>query len=299
MTTVLVTGATGQVGRDLVDWLDGRVPPGGDEGWQPDGAPIAAGEFTVAAHSHAALDITDVAAVAAALDSHHPAVVVNLAAYTQVDLAEGDAERCDRVNHRAVGQLSAACAERGARLITVSTDYVFDGRKGAAYVEDDPTGPLNVYGRTKRDGELACGPADTIVRTSWVMGQRGRNIARLVAERARAGAPVRFVTDQKGTVTAAADLARALVALVRRPPGGLVHVANRGATTPFEIAQFVATSVGAPASLVTPIVTAELEPTPAARRPPRSDLATERWAALGFAPLPPWRDGLRRVLSDY
>ena len=115
--------------------------------------------------------------------------------------------------------MSHAARDVGARLITISTDYVFDGTKGSAYVEYDETNPLNVYGASKREGELHCSSFDTVVRTSWVMGVRGKSVAHVIADRALSGATVRFVNDQMGTVTAASDLARALVTFVRESPG--------------------------------------------------------------------------------
>jgi dTDP-4-dehydrorhamnose reductase len=297
-TRVLVTGARGQVGVDLLATLAGESPPGSDPTWQPDDRAVRADEFEVVGRGRAELDVTDATAVAAELERTRPAVVVNLAAFTAVDAAEADPVRCDQVNHVAVGSLVAACTARGAHVITISTDYVFDGTKGAAYVEDDAPAPLNVYGRTKRDGEVAATSAATVVRTSWVMGRAGRPLARVVAERAAAGEPMAFVTDQVGTLTASADLARALITLIRVRPGGLWHVANDGAVSRFEIASWVADHVGR-RDLVRAITTDDLDPAPAARRPARSDLATNAWRAAGFAPLPSWRAALNRVVEGH
>lgn len=295
-TRVLVTGSSGQVGVDVVDVLGGVLPPGGDGAFCPDGRDVREGEFEVLALTRQELDVTDRDHVSAALRATRPDVVVNLAAYTAVDRAESDAPSCYAANAEAVGYLSEAAHDVGAHLITISTDYVFDGARGR-YVEGDETAPLNVYGASKRAGELLCREGDTVVRTSWVMGVRGRSVIHAMASRATAGESVRFVDDQCGTVTSAADLARSLVSFVRDRPGGYWHVANEGATTWFAIAQFVGTHYGRDDDFATAIATGDLVPTPAARRPARSDLVCEKFAAA-FAPMPPWRDALSRLLRD-
>jgi dTDP-4-dehydrorhamnose reductase len=296
-TRVLVTGAGGQVGLDLVDVLGGVVPPGGDAAFQPDGRRIDEGEFEVLGLTRHDLDVGDAQAARRAVGVAQPDVIVNLAAYTAVDRAEGDAAECFRVNAGGTSALSDAAREFGAHLITVSTDYVFDGLKGAAYVEQDIPAPLNVYGASKLAAERACRAEDTVVRTSWVMGVRGRSVVKVIARRARDGETVRFVTDQAGTVTLAADLARALATLVRERPGGLWHVANQPATTWFDVAVFVGAALGRPDDFAEGIVTDQLTPTPAARRPRRADLSTAKWESRGWRALPDWRDGLTRFLA--
>jgi dTDP-4-dehydrorhamnose reductase len=295
-TRVLVTGAAGQVGVDLVDALGGRVPSGGTDAFQPDGRPVQRDEFEVIGVNHHELDVTDAALVHRAIATTRPDVVVHLAAYTAVDRAESDAATAASVNDLATGTLSDACAASGAKFITISTDYVFDGRKGAPYVESDTTNPLSVYGRTKRDGERRCRATDTVVRTSWVLGVHGRNVLHVIAQRVRDGQPLRFVSDQVGTPTFSADLARALVSVVRLTPGGVLHVANSGATSWYDIARAMATWCGAPPDAVVPIRTDDLDPAPVATRPSRSDLASTRWSELGLEALPSWRDGLERFV---
>ncbi len=296
-TRVLVTGAAGQVGVDLMDTLRALPVPGADEHYWADARGVDVGEFDVLALTRHDVDFTDETALATAVDRARADVIVNLAAYTAVDRAEADAATCYAVNDAAVGALSRAAAEVGSHLITISTDFVFDGAKGASYVEDDPTGPLNVYGASKLAGERRCSDRDTIVRTSWVMGVRGRNVLRVIAQRAASGDTVRFVDDQMGTVTVAADLARALVALVRERPGGTWHVANEGATTWFDVAAFAGRELGRGDDFATAISTAELVPAPAATRPARADLSSEKFLAAGFRPPPPWRDAVARLLA--
>ena len=206
-------------------------------------------------------------------------------------------EQCFNVNEQGTLNMSRGARDVGAHLITISTDYVFDGTKGEAYLEYDEAHPLNVYGASKREGELHCSDEDTIVRTSWVMGVRGKNVVHTIADRALSGGTVRFVDDQMGTVTASSDLARALVTLVRARPGGLWHVANSGATTWFSIAAYVGTVLNRGEEFATPIASSELAGSQVALRPARSDLNTEKFAS-SFAALPPWRDGVSRLVID-
>ena len=294
---VLVTGAAGQVGVDLIDLLSGEVPPGGDWSFQPDDRRVPEGEFEVLALSRHDLDVSDRDAVHRALHAARPDVVVHLAAYTAVDRAETEESTCFAVNAAGTESMSNAAQKVGAHLITVSTDYVFDGNKGGAYVEGDATNPLNVYGASKRAGELLCSSTDTVVRTSWVMGVRGKNVAHVIAERALSGQSVRFVNDQTGTVTVASDLARALATLVRERPGGFWHVANTGTTTWFDIAHYIGELLGRDEGFATAIATAELDPAPLATRPIRSDLSSDKFASKWMA-LPDWRDGITRLIRN-
>lgn len=296
-TRVMVTGATGQVGIDIVDVLGGVIPPGGDRSFQPDARPVPEGEFEVLGLTRHDLDVTNRDAVLRAVETARPDVIVHLAAYTAVDRAETEETTCFAVNSAGTESMSLAAQEVNAHLIAISTDYVFDGNKGGAYVEDDASNPLNVYGASKRAGELLCSGDDTIVRTSWVLGVRGKNVAHVIAERALSGTSVRFVNDQTGTVTVASDLARALVTLVRERPGGLWHVANVGTTTWFDVAHYIGEILGRDEAFASAIATAELDPVPLATRPIRSDLSSEKFAAHWSA-LPDWREGLTRLIRD-
>ncbi len=291
-----MTGSAGQVGVDVVDSLGGRVPPGGRDGLPLDGRAVDHGEFEVLGLTHHDLDVSDRDAVHHALAASRPDVVVHLAAYTKVDAAQRDVRRCFAVNADGVGHVVDAASAVGAHVITISTDYVFDGRKGAAYVEDDLTNPQSVYGASKRAGEEWCSPEVTVVRASWIMGVRGTSVVHTMARRARDGQEVRFVTDQRGTVTASADLASALVALVRARPGGLWHVANDGDATWFDVAQHVGRVLGRGDDFAHPIRTSDLDPLPLAARPERSDLDTTKWRQH-FAPLGPWRESVERLVT--
>jgi dTDP-4-dehydrorhamnose reductase len=258
---VLVTGAAGQVGRALRAHLPGAV-------------------FL----DRAALDVCDPAAVR---DAFGPGdVVVHAAAKTDVDGCERDPDAAFASNAEA----ARSVAGTGARVIHLSTDYVFDGTSGAAYAEDDPVNPLSVYGRSKLEGERAvlARPGNLVVRTSWVYGD-GRNFFRAVLAAERAGRTLRVVDDQRGRPTAAADLARALAYLLSRGVSGVVHVTGDG--EPCTWADLAELAVGHP---VVRISTAEFgAPAP---RPRSSVLALERARALGV-PLADWHDSVRRYLE--
>jgi dTDP-4-dehydrorhamnose reductase len=277
----LVTGAEGQLGRELVTRL-GRGP--------------------VDARTHGKLDVADAAAVAAAIRSFRPEVVINAAAYNKVDAAEADPAAAMAVNASGVLHLARAAAEVGALFVHVSTDYVFDGAQSRPYVEDDPPRPINVYGISKRAGEMmmeAVGAPALLVRTSGVFGPggsqaKGGSFVDRILERARRGAPLRVVGDQRFSPTYAPDLAAAVVGLIDRGVRGLVHVTSEGACTWHDLAVAGLELAGVPAE-VERISTDELAAR--ARRPPYSVLSTARYRELGGPPLRPWREALADMLS--
>jgi len=294
---VFVTGASGQVGTDLVDALQGRVPVGGASTALLGGAPVAEGEFEVTAAGHAELAVDDAAAVAAALEAARPDVVVHLAAFTAVDRAETEPHRAHDVNAIGTANVASAAELVGAHLVYTSTDYVFDGTKPTAYLEDDAPNPRSVYGRTKLEGERACTTSSTIARVSWVAGYHGRNIVKLAVDRARRGEPMRFVDDQRGCPSFAADLAAGLVTLVRERPRGVVHLTNAGATTWFGLVRAVVDAAGGDPSSVTAIPTSALDPQPLAPRPTNSELASGRLLAEGYDLLPRWEEAMHRLVA--
>jgi dTDP-4-dehydrorhamnose reductase len=243
-----------------------------------------------------------------------PALVINAAAYTAVDAAEKDAEAAaaaDRANHQGPAHLAALCAKSGVPLIHVSTDYVFDGTKGAPYVETDPTAPQGVYGATKRAGEQAVldsGARAVILRTSWVYAPSGRNFVRTMLNAGRMRDVLRVVADQKGCPTTATDLAAAILAIAERVLaegwqddfGGVFHAAGTGWTTWHGLAcatfeQAAARAPGLKIPTVEAITTAEY-PTPA-RRPADSRLDCAKLEAVFGLRLPPWEDGLARTIA--
>jgi dTDP-4-dehydrorhamnose reductase len=293
---VLVTGATGQAGRDLVAALQGRTPDGGIRRalWD-DGAGRV--ELDVVAADHGSLPVEDRDAVLTAVTAWRPSVIFHLAAMTRVDDCEADVAGAFAVNAMGTRHLAEASRRSGAHLVYVSTDYVFDGRADRPYREWDPTGPLSVYGRSKLAGEHECPDGATIVRTSWVCGAHGANMVKTVLRLAAAPGPLSFVDDQRGSPTFTADLAPALVTLGldRRP--GVYHVTNQGETTWYGFARAVVEGSGGDADRVRPIRTAELDPPRPAPRPANSVLDNAALRLAGLPLLPPWEDGLERLLA--
>lgn len=248
--------------------------------------------------TRAALDITDVPAVHAALK---PGIrlVLNAAADTRVDAAETE-PRHNRVNHIAVGLLAARCSEIGATLVHVSTDYVFSGRGIRPYREDDPTDPVNSYGRGKLAGERRAfeeGDEVLVVRTSWVFGAGGSNFVDTILKRVEAGGrELSIVDDQFGRPTFAGDLAAAIRALVERRVTGIVHFANTGDATWYELAGEALRLSGRTDIALKPVPSEEF-PRPA-RRPKFSVLDTALYERLTKSAPRPWREALAAYLVE-
>ncbi len=277
MTRWLVTGCYGQLGTDL------------------QGVLAATPDDVVRAVDVDVLDITDSAAVGAAIDEFGPDILVNAAAYTAVDAAEENEDLAFRVNATGPGVLAAAMARHGGRLMHVSTDYVFAGDAGRPYEVDDIPDPRSAYGRTKLAGELAVRelwPDDSfVVRTAWVYGAAGANFVKTMARLEGERDTVSVVDDQHGSPTWSADLARALVELARADcPSGIYHCTGGGETTWYGFARAIFEELGADPDRVKPIGTDEF-PVPAPR-PAYSVLSAARWLAAGLTPLPSWRDAL-------
>lgn len=291
---ILLTGKNGQLGFELQSRLS------------------ALGE--VVAVDSAECNLADADAIRTLVRSVRPRIIVNPAAYTAVDKAESESELATAVNAVAPGVLGEEAARIGAWMIHYSTDYVFDGKSAQPYAEDDATNPLSIYGRSKRDGELALqasGAQHVILRTSWVLGAHGNNFAktmlRLAAERESLG----IVADQIGAPTSAALLADLTTQVIRQEhmegsghfPFGLYHVSAAGETSWFDYARFVieaALAAGVPLRMgpaeVRPITTADY-PLPAPR-PANSRLNTEKFRTTFGLPLPHWQDGVHQVLQQ-
>lgn len=269
---VLITGANGMLGRDLQAALAGHE---------------------VTALARADLDVTDAAAVAAAVHGHD--AVVNCAAYTKVDDAETHEDLAYAVNATGPANLAAACAATGARLVTVSTDYVFDGDATEPYAEDLPRDPINAYGRTKAAGEelaLAAHPVGTyVVRTAWLYGEHGPNFARTMLNLAKTKDTWSVVDDQLGQPTWTADLASQIVALLDAgAPAGIYHGTNSGQATWYEFARAVLEESGLDPERITPTDSASfVRPAP---RPSYSVLGHDAWATAGIPEMRPWREAL-------
>jgi len=300
---VLVTGGQGQLGRDLSDVLAGGVPAGGVAGATALLPDIPAGRFDVLSTDIDTLDVVDRDAVREAVGAFRPDIVLHGGAYTAVDACESDPDTAYAVNALGTRNIAEAAAGVGAHLVYISTDYVFDGELDRPYVEWDRPDPRSVYGASKLGGELEVraisGAAGTVVRTAWVSGAHGANMAKTVLRLATAdpSATLRFVDDQHGCPTFTADLARAVVrlALDRRP--GTFHVTNQGETTWFGFARATLAAAGLDPGRVEPIATAELDPPRPAPRPANSRLDNLALRLAGVALLPEWTEALDRLVS--
>lgn len=226
-----------------------------------------------------------------------PQVVIHAAAYTQVDRAEQEPDLAMAVNADGTERVARAAAKAGARLIYLSTDYVFDGKKGRPYEEMDEPNPLGAYGRSKLEGErraLAGCPNTLIVRTSWLYGSHGTNFVKTILRLAAERPELRVVNDQRGCPTYAEDLAEALVRVLALDLRGIVHATGTGDCTWYEFACRIVALQGRPV-IVQPISTAEADrPAP---RPAYSVLANRVLAQSGIA-LPHWRDALARFMKE-
>jgi dTDP-4-dehydrorhamnose reductase len=275
---VLVTGAAGQLGQDVVRTC------------------TAAGDEVVAC-DRATLDLGDRDSVAQAITSGAPDVVVNAGAWTAVDDCEADPDRAWQINALGVRWVADAARRVGAHVVHVSTDYVFDGTKPTPYVEWDPTNPLSAYGRSKRGGELEVDPASTIVRTAWVCGAHGSNMVKTVLRLADQP-ELAFVDDQRGSPSFTADLAEAIrrLAVARLP--GTFHLTNQGETTWYGFVREILELSGNDPGKVRPITTAELDPPRPAPRPANSVLDNAALRLGGLPLLPHYRDSLGRLLKE-
>ncbi|KAA1250342.1 dTDP-4-dehydrorhamnose reductase [Mycobacterium simiae] len=258
----------------------------------------------VLARTSSEWDITDAAAAGRIVERGD--IVINCAAYTDVDGAEGDQGRAYAVNATAPENLARACARVGAQLIHVSTDYVFDGDFGGVephpYEPADKTAPQGVYARSKLAGEaavLAALPEAVVVRTAWVYtGGTGKDFVAVMRRLAAGDGPIDVVDDQTGSPTYVADLAAALLEVADKDPAGvrgLLHAANQGAVSRFGQARAVFEECGADPQRVRPVSTAQF-PRPAPR-PSYSALGGRGWAAAGLTPLRPWRAALVAALA--
>jgi dTDP-4-dehydrorhamnose reductase len=275
---LLVTGAAGMLGQDLMC------------------AAEAVGHEAVGL-ARDDVDITDTGAVQEAIGGQVPDVVVNCAAWTDVDGAETSAQMAHAVNGDGAGNVAAAAAHAGAWMIQISTDYVFDGSKGSPYLESDPVAPASAYGASKLAGErevaARCPGRHTIVRTSWLFGNHGRCFPATILGLAEERDELTVVDDQVGCPTFTGHLARGLVALAEDPaPRGVVHLAGAGSCSWYELAREVVSTAGLSCEL-RPGRTEDLaRPAP---RPAYSVLVTERGASVPR--LPDWREGVAEYMS--
>ncbi len=282
MTTVVVTGAHGQIGREVVAQAH------------------AAGHTVVGLTrtGRVPCDVTNHQEVLAALRSTAPDLVVHCAGWTDVDACEADPTTADVINHQGTRHVADACDSVGAHLVHLSTDYVFDGTKAGPYVESDAPHPLSVYGRSKLAAEQALPAGATVVRTSWVSGHQGPNMVHTILRLAAQGGVIRMVDDQVGQPTIAADLAGALVQLGLARHAGVFHVTNQGPVSWAGFTAAVLELAGFDPTRVVPISTAELRPRRAAARPANSVLASTALQAAGLPLLRHHLPALAELVAD-
>jgi dTDP-4-dehydrorhamnose reductase len=273
---VLVTGAAGMLGRDVM---------------------LAAGNagHQVVGYGHAELDVADPASASAKVEGERPDVIINCAAWTDVDGAEEHEEEATRINGEGAGNVAAAAASVGASVVYLSSDYVFDGSKGAPYVETDQTAPLSAYGRSKLAGEEATRMANKrhfVVRSAWLFGIGGRNFVETMLRLAADHGEVLVVRDQVGSPTYTWHLAYGIVRLIEGVEFGIHHMAAAGSCSWYEFAREIFDQAKVECKVMS--ATTEMLGRPAPR-PAFSALTSQREHAIE---LPSWQDGLAAYLSQ-
>lgn len=282
----LITGASGQLGYDVKRDLLSR----------------GVAEANIATPRAAEMDIADSEAVEKYVENFRPGVIVHCAAYTNVDGAESDAETCRKVNVDGTKNLVKAAGKIDAKIIYISTDYVFDGKNPEPYAVDAEPNPQSVYGQTKYEGELAVRkyPKHFIVRTAWVFGVNGRNFVKTMLKVADGRADVSVVNDQFGSPTYTVDLARFLVDLSGSDKYGTYHATNEGFCSWAEFTEVIYRAAGI-STKVKPVSTEEyaaLAGHPQAKRPHYSKLSKDVIEKNGFTRLPSWQDATGRYIAE-
>lgn len=280
MMTVLVTGAKGQLGTDLMNELE-------KQGLKGIGVDVAE------------MDITDAEACRRVISQSGADAVIHCAAYTAVDAAEDNVDLCRRINGAGTRNVALACRETGMKMMYISTDYVFDGQGTRPWEPDDQRAPLNVYGLTKYEGELAVEELIEkyfTVRIAWVFGVAGKNFIKTMLRLGKERGAVSVVDDQVGSPTYTYDLARLLVDMIQTEHYGRYHATNEGLCSWYEFAKEIFRQAGMDDVKVTPVSSDEF---PAkATRPSNSRMDKTKLAANGFTPLPTWQDALGRFLKE-
>ena len=276
-SSVLVVGDRGMLGREL--------------------RKVASSLGPVEGVDREECDIRDPAQIAEVLDRFRPRLLINAAAYTDVDGCESRRELAWEVNARGAGNLARACRARGATMVQISTDFIFDGRKGSPYTEDDPPRPLSVYGESKLGGEEAVrenAGRYLIVRTAWLFGVGGKNFPDTILKAAGKSEVLSVVSDQRGCPTYVPDLCRAVVELVEAGAEDVFNVTNRGNCSWFEYALFVLQAAGRETE-VRPITAAELARP--AERPPFSVLSLGKYEAATGSKTRPWEEAVKEYIE--
>ena len=277
---VVVTGAAGMLGRDVVKVLE-------EQG------------LDVTALSRKELDITEKGQCASLLKDIRPEIVINCAAFTKVDLCEEESTLAFDVNAKGPKNLANVCKEIGTKLVHISTDYVFDGTSSRPYREDDQPNPINIYGKSKLQGEEAVRKSDAdhlIVRTSWLFGKNGPNFIRTMLKLSREKELVQVVDDQRGRPTYTKDLARGIALLIEKGAFGTVNFANSGSCSWYELCCFVLEQAGIKNVKVVP-VSSEIFKRPA-KRPRYSVLDLSRFKAITGTSPRSWKEAVKGYLEE-
>lgn len=274
---ILITGAKGMLGTDLVKRLSIKNDVIG----------VDINDF----------DINDEKETVREIKKTHPEIVINTAAFTDVDGCEREGEKAFKVNRDGARNVARGCREAGSRLIHISTDYVFDGAKGEPYKEEDEPIPINVYGMSKLEGEKEIGNFKfLIIRTSWLFGKNGKNFVDTILRLAKEKEELRVVDDQIGSPTYTVDLSESIERLIFSGAGGIVHCCNSGECSWYEFAKEIIRTKGIKGANVVPITSGELKrPAP---RPSYSVLSNERYHRLTGHRLRRWEEGLRDYLTS-
>lgn len=280
---IVVTGANGMLGTDL--------------------SAILRSEFDVFGLDIHNCNILHEEQLHDVISAYQPDVIIHTAAYTDVDRAETDQEAARQLNVAGTRHVAAAARDCRAKIVYISTDYVFDGRKNAPYTEDDQTNPLGVYGKTKYQGEQEIQRLMTqipqgflIIRTAWLYGRHGKNFVSAVLQRVEQQQPLRVVNDQTGSPTYTKDLAQGIRALLKRGASGIVHVTNSGQCTWYDFAKAILAHYDLTDIAIEAITTRDLQrPAP---RPPFSVLDTSRFTALTGQHLRHWQEGLQAYFEE-
>jgi dTDP-4-dehydrorhamnose reductase len=276
---VLITGAAGQLGTDLV-------------------ASAKAAELEVIATSHVELDITQRDLVSQKIAASAPEAIIHSAAWTAVDACESDANKAMAINSEGTANVVSAARQVGARVIYISTDYVFDGTKATPYIESDLPNPQSVYGASKLAGEQHLDlDQDSVVRISWVCGEHGNNMVKTILRLAATSQTLTFVNDQIGSPTFTSDVAPVLIDFATQSRAGIWHVTNQGATSWFGFAQDVLRAAELDPTRVQPIATADLRPQRPAKRPANSVLDNAQMRKANLTLLDDYHIPLQRLVD--
>ena len=276
---VLITGSAGQLGTDLV-------------------ASANHAGLDVIATSHADLDITDRNSVSQKIASAAPEAIIHAAAWTAVDACESDIKKAMAINSDGTANVANAARQIGARVIYISTDYVFDGTKATPYIESDLPNPQSVYGASKLAGEQHLDlNQDSVVRISWVCGEHGNNMVKTILRLAATSPTLTFVDDQIGSPTFTSDIAPVLVDFARESRTGIWHLTNQGTTSWFGFAQDVLRAAELDPNRVQPIATADLRPQRPAKRPANSILENAHMCKANLTLLDDYHIPLQRLVD--